>query len=281
MFQDAVVNRTHKDSWQKGWIVLEFKKLDYCVRNRIAWITLNSPKNLNAFDERMDEEVIEALSRSEADDGVRAVVLSGVGKAFSAGGDIGAMYAAIKQGNADFSGEVRKIAGVSMSIKRLSKPVIAAVHGAVAGAAFNIALACDFCVASENASFMQAFVNIGLIPDAGGLFLLSRAVGVNKAMELAMTGRPVLAPEAEKLGFVCQVVPQEELEEAVAKLAGRLAAGPSVSYAELKRLMWEAQFQDMERYVAEEVKGQLRCGETADFKEGVSAFVEKRKPNYQ
>lgn len=260
---------------------MAFTKLDYNVKDRVAWITLNSPKNLNAFDETMDEEVIEALALCENDPAVRAVVLTGAGKAFSAGGDIGAMYAGIKKGDADFSGEVRKIAGVSMGIKRLSKPVIAAVHGAVAGAAFNIALACDFCIAAENVSFMQAFVNIGLIPDAGGLFLLSRAVGVNKAMELAMTGRPVSAQEGKELGFVCQIVAPEELESAAGKMANRLAAGPSASYAEMKRLMWEAQFKDMERYVTEEVKGQLHCGDTADFKEGVCAFVEKRKPQYQ
>lgn len=260
---------------------MAFTKLVYCVKDRVAWITLNSPKNLNAFDETMDEEVIDALTLCENDPAVRAVVLTGAGKAFSAGGDIGAMYAGIKKGDADFSGEVRKIAGVSMGIKRLSKPVIAAVHGAVAGAAFNIALACDFCIAAENASFMQAFVNIGLIPDAGGLFLLSRAVGVNKAMELAMTGHPVSAQEGKELGFVYQIVAPEELETAASKLANRLAAGPSTSYAEMKRLMWEAQFRDMERYVTEEVKGQLHCGDTADFKEGVCAFVEKRKPQYQ
>lgn len=260
---------------------LPFTKLDYQVEGRVAYLTLNSPQNLNAFDEQMDQEVIDALKLCQADDSVRVVVLRGAGKAFSAGGDIGAMYAAVKRGGADFSGEVHKIAGVSMAIKQLTKPVIAAVHGAVAGAAFNISLACDFCMAAENASFMQAFVNIGLIPDAGGLFLLSRAVGVNKAMELAMTGRPVSAQEAKELGFVSQVVSQDALEVATAKLAGRLAAGPAVSFAEMKRVMWEAQFKDMERYVTEEVKGQLHCGEVPDFQEGICAFVEKRKPHYQ
>lgn len=256
---------------------MDYTKLSYRVNDGVAWITLNSPKNLNAYDVTMDEEVIKALRRCEDDPSVRVAVLNGDGKAFSAGGGIGAMHAAIKKGGADFSGEVRRIAGVSMGIKRLSKPVIAAVHGVVAGAAFNIGLACDFCITAENASFMQAFVNIGLIPDAGGLFLLSRAVGANKAVELAMTGRPVSAQEGKALGFVCQIVPPEELESAAAKLAG----GPSASYAEMKRLMWEAQFKDMERYVAEEVRGQLRCGGTPDFKEVVCAFVEKRKPQYQ
>lgn len=260
---------------------MTFTKLDYQVTDRIAYITLNSPRNLNAFDETMDGEVIEALRLCGEDADVRAVVLRGTGKAFSAGGDVGAMYAAIQAGNADFSGEIEKIAGVSMAIKRLPKPVIAAVCGPVAGAAFNITLACDLCVAADNASFMQAFVNIGLIPDAGGLFLLSRAVGVNKAMELAMTGRPVSAQEGAQLGFVMQVVPPEELETAVEKLAKRLAAGPSVAYMEMKRLMWEAQFRDMERYVTEEVKGQLHCGSVADSHEGIRAFVEKRKPQYQ
>lgn len=260
---------------------MEFTKLEYKVEDRVAWITLSSPRNLNAFDEQMDTEVIEALRLCQEDDDVRAVVLRGAGKAFSAGGDIGAMYAGIQKGDADFSGEVFKIAGVSMAIKKLSKPVVAVVHGAVAGAAFNIALACDLCIAADNAAFVQAFVNIGLIPDAGGLFLLSRAVGVNKAMELAMTGHPVSAEEGQHLGFVSQVVAPDALDQAAKKLAAQLTAGPATAYAEMKRLMWEAQFRDMERYVTEEVRGQLHCGDTADFKEGICAFVEKRKPKYQ
>lgn len=260
---------------------MEFKKIKYEVQDNIATVSMDSPKNLNAFNEELIDELVVALGMCEKDPGVKVVVLGSTGKAFSAGGDIGAMYQGIKGGNLDFGGSIAKMAQVSLAIKKLSKPVIAAVFGAAAGAGFNVALACDYVVAADNASFIQAFVNIGLIPDAGGLYLLTRAVGANKACELAMTGRPVSAAEGKQLGFVAEVVPAEEFQAAVAKAAKRMAAGPRNSYAEMKRLMWESEFKDFESYVAEEVKSQVICGDTEDFKEGVCAFVEKRRPSYQ
>ncbi|MPM00139.1 Trans-2-decenoyl-[acyl-carrier-protein] isomerase [bioreactor metagenome] len=260
---------------------MEFQKIIYTEEAPVATISLNSPKNLNAFDAHMIGEVLAALELCKNNPSVKVVVLNSTGKSFSAGGDIGYMYKAIQGGGGDFSESIEKIAGISLAIKRLSQPVIASVSGAVAGAAFNIALACDFCVAAEDTKFMQAFVNIGLIPDAGGLYLLTRAVGVNKAAELAMTGAPVSAAEAKALGFVCQVVDAEALAQETGKLAKRLAAGPGASFANIKNLIMESSFQDFEAYIAQEVKAQTACGATEDFKEGIRAFVEKRRPNYQ
>lgn len=257
---------------------MEFSKIRYSVKGALATISLDSPKNLNAFDEVMIEEIVTALSLCEEAQGVKVVVLNSTSKAFSVGGDIGYMYKGIKSGNLNFGGGIEKMASVSMAIKRLSKPVIASVSGAVAGAGFNVALACDFCIAASDAKFMQAFVNIGLVPDAGGFYLLTRAVGVNKAVELAFTGRPVAAVEGKALGFITQVT--EDLEGATQKLAEQLSAGPATSYACMKRLILESQFKDFEAYIAEEVKAQTLCGDTADFKEGVCAFVEKRLPNF-
>ncbi|WKY47534.1 enoyl-CoA hydratase-related protein [Eubacteriaceae bacterium ES3] len=260
---------------------MEFQKLKLTSENGVSTIYMDSPKNLNAFDEELIDELVGALKVCEEDSAVKVVVLTSTGKAFSAGGDIGAMYKGIKSGQLNFTGAIAKMAQVSVAIKKLSKPVIGAVAGAVAGAGFNVALACDYLIAADNATFMQAFVNIGLIPDAGGLYLLTRAVGVNKALELSMTGRPVLAEEAKSLGFVANVVAAEDLEKVTMATAAKFAKGPRASYAEMKRLMYINEFSDFESYIEEEVKSQVLCGDTDDFKEGVCAFVEKRKPEYE
>lgn len=259
---------------------MEFQKIKYEVQENIAAICLNSPRNLNAFDELVLDELVEAFRLAEEDTAVRVSVLTGTGRAFSAGGDIGAMYAGIKAGNLDLGGAVNKMANVALAIKRSSKPVIASVRGAVAGAGFNTALACDFCIAAESATFMEAFVNIGLIPDAGGLFLLTRAVGVNRAIDLAMTGRPVSAAEGATLGFVNQVCPDGELEGKTRSLAQKLSRGPALSYANIKKLVYESQYRDFETYIQMEIAAQTACGDSADFKEGILAFVEKRRANF-
>jgi len=260
---------------------MAFEKIEYEVSNSIAVISLNTPKNLNAFDELMVDDVLLALSNAEEDKAVRAIVIKGNGPAFSAGGDIGMMYRGIKSGEFDFSGEVKKIAQISINIKKSSKPVIASVHNVVAGAAFNIALACDFCIASEETKFIQAFVNIGLIPDAGGLYLLSRAVGANRAIQLAMTGKPVMANEGLALGFVSKLSTKETLAEDTMKMAQKIASGPAQSYKHMKELLYQSEFTDFEAYVEKEIEAQIHCGELPDFIEGVSAFVEKRKSKFE
>ena len=260
---------------------MKLSKVKYEVREKIAVIAMNSPQNLNAFDEQLIDELVCSLAAAEEDKRVKAVVLTSTGKAFSAGGDIGTMYKEIKKGTWDFKGAVKKMAQVSLAIKKIEKPVIAAVRGAAAGAGFNVVLACDYVVAAANASFIQAFVNIGLIPDAGGMYLLTRALGVNKVVELAMTGRSVSAVEAKQLGFVAEVVNMEEFEKTVDKVAERFSLGPGISYAQMKRLVWESEFKDFENYIEKEIDGQMLCGATEDFKEGVCAFVEKRRPVFK
>lgn len=262
---------------------MELKKVQYNVskEDRIAVISMDSPKNLNAFDVAFIDELVYALKLGEEDPDVRAVLINSTGRAFSAGGDIANMYRGLKTGELNFEEDIKKMALVSMTIKQMSKPVVAACNGAVAGAGFNMALACDYIVAAEDAVFMQAFVNIALVPDAGGFYLLTRAVGVNKAMELAMTGRSVSAQEGKQLGFVAQISTAEELHQSSYKAAKRFAAGPSKAFAQMKKLIWESDFKDFEAYVEEEVKSQILCGDTSDFKEGVSAFVEKRRPDYE
>lgn len=260
---------------------MEFNKIKYSAAQGVASIVMNSPQNLNALDEAMLDDLMAALELIEADDSIKVGVISGEGKGFSAGGDIGVMYKGIKSNSLDFGGSIEKAGRVSLKIKQLSKPIIASVHGPVAGAGFNIALACDFRIAAENANFIQAFVNIGLVPDAGGAFLLTRALGVAKATELIMTGKPVSAQDALQMGLVNQVVAPEDMAAATSKYAQRFASGPSLSYAGMKKLIFESEYKDFETFIEEEVKQQVKCGESEDFKEGVTAFVEKRKAAFQ
>ncbi len=259
---------------------MEYTRIQFCVENAVGQIVLNSPKNLNAFDETMSDEMCAALDAAMADESVKVIVISAEGKAFSAGGDIHEMVKGAQEDKVVFDVTAAKIADVTKKIVTTPKPVIASVFGAVAGAAFNIAVACDFCIAAENAKFIQAFVNIGLIPDAGGLFILTRSLGISRAMQLAMLGTPVTAAEGKEMGFVYQVCAKEDLAAETAKLAARLAAGPSTSYGLMKELVYTAQFAGFEEYTAKEVQAQYRCGFTHDFKEGVFAFTEKRKPEF-
>ncbi|MCY6369397.1 enoyl-CoA hydratase/isomerase family protein [Clostridium ganghwense] len=258
---------------------MSYKKILCSYNDGIARITLNSPKNLNAMDYSLLSELSKELDECKKNANVRVVVLNGAGKGFSGGGDIAAMYKAIEEGQG-FGELIEKAAEVALKIKKLPKPVIAAVHGPVAGAGFNVAIACDFCIAAENALFLQAFVKIGLIPDCGGVYLLTRAVGAAKASELALTGKKISAKKALELGIVSEMYNNEEFEEKTNKFALKIAKGPAVSYKNMKQLIYKSQFSDFEDYLKEEVRAQVECSKTEDFKEGLKAFLEKRQPNY-
>lgn len=262
-------------------LMMDFTKLNYSVEEGVAYINLDNPKNLNAFDVPMEDDLIKALELCEESEEVKVVVLSGEGKGFSAGGDVGTFYRLLKEGNIDLTDMIKKIGQISVKIKKMGKPVISSVHGPVAGAGFNIAMAADFCYAADNALFIQAFVKLGLIPDSGGQYLLNRIIGVTKATELVMTGRPVKADEALAIGLVNKVIPAEELKEETKKLAKKLANGPSLAYAAMKDLSYESSYKDYEKYLEKEVFHQTNCAKTQDFKEGAYAFVEKRKANFQ
>lgn len=258
---------------------MKFEKITLEKKDNIALLSLDCASNLNALDNNMIVEICSALDICEDDNEVNAIVIKGNGKAFSSGGDIQAMLNMVKN-NISIEDMITNAAKIPVKIKKSSKPVIAAVHGAVAGAGFNLALAADICISSSNAFFIQAFVKIGLIPDAGGLYLLSRAVGVSKAMDFALLGTIIKADEALRLGFVKDVFPLEELEENAIKLATSIASGPSVAYANMKKLMYVSQYADFEDYLKEEVARQIECSKTKDFEEGMTAFLEKRKPIY-
>lgn len=262
---------------------MDLQKVQYNVVDGIAVITMNWAKNLNAIDEIMASELLEVLDSAQRDASVKVVVLKGLPKAFSAGGDIGYFYNVIqKGGKVDMEGLITKVGPLTESVKRLDKLVIASVSGAAAGAGASLALSADFIMCADNAKFLMAFVNLGLATDTGGMYLLSRQVGEKLAMELCATGRPLGAQEAKERGVVYNVVPAAELEAETMKLARKLAAGPLVAYKHIKRQSYAATFGDYRSYLENvEANAQRICSQTTDFAEGMAAFIEKRKPQYQ
>lgn len=262
---------------------MELKKNLFTVEDGIGIISMNYPKNLNAIDMEMAKELLALLEECENNPEVKVVVIRTEGKAFSAGGDIGYFYDNIKAGGEINMDDLIENAGlVSLNIKKMSKMVITSVLGAAAGAGANLALSGDFVICAENVKFIQAFINLGLVPDTGGTYLLSKLIGPARAMELCATGRPLTAAEAKEWGMVYQVCPKEELEEATMKLAKKLTHGPLIAYGQLKKQFFEANYADYEKYLKKgEVPTQSVCIASEDFKEGVRAFIEKDKANFK
>jgi 2-(1,2-epoxy-1,2-dihydrophenyl)acetyl-CoA isomerase len=248
------------------------------IKDSIGFITLNRPDKFNAFNRQMALLMQEALDQCR-DKSVRCVYITGSGKAFSAGQDIGELVGenaiAIKQVLSEHYNPI------VTRIRKLEKPVVAAVNGVAAGAGANIALCCDVVVATASASFIQAFSKIGLIPDSGGTYTLPRLIGWQKASALMMLGDKVPAAEAEKLGMIYKVLPDETFENDAIKIAATLAAMPTKGLAYTKQVLnqsyinhWEDQLQDEDIY-------QQRAAQTADYKEGIQAFLEKRQPIFK
>lgn len=255
---------------------MEYTKIKYAVEEGVAVISLDSPKNMNAMDGTLIAELIDAFNAAAVDGTVRSILLNSTGRAFCGGGDIGTMYKGVKAGKVDFAGEMRDAALIMKAMKSNPKPIVGAINGAAAGAGFILALGCDYVVADEKANFICAFVNVGLVPDTGGVYVMTRALGASKAAELAMTGRPVSADEAKALGFVAEIVAPDDLAEKSMKMAKRFAKGPALSYAKTKELIYRSQYVDFDDYMPAEVAAQIECMETQDFCDRVIAFVEKK-----
>jgi len=245
-------------------------------KDNIATVTLNLPEKLNALDLFMREELKDAFWGFATADDVKVVLVTGSGRAFCAGGDITTMKGVTSPAGRDRLKNVHRLVRAMVT---LEKPIIAAVNGPAIGAGFSIALACDMVLASEKAKFAASFVKIGLIPDMGGFYLLPGRVGVHRAKELMMTGRTFGAAEAEAMGIVNRVVPDDELMKSAMEMAGSLANGPSRSYAMIKSALnrWPA---GLEELLEIEANMQAVCFETRDFKEGMQAFLEKRPPKF-
>lgn len=251
--------------------------------NHICTITLNRPDVLNAFNDELTTQLHEALKAAEKDAAVRVIVITGAGRAFSSGQDLADLKTRYVPGYVPELGDDlrRRYNPIIKRIREMEKPVIAAVNGVAAGAGCSLALACDMRIASDQASFIEVFVNVGLIPDSGSTFTLPRLVGIGKAMELCCTGNKVDASEALRIGLVNQVVPAAELNDAAAKLAGRLAGLPSRAIALTKRLLNQSLQNDLNKQLEVEAFDQETAGKTADHLEGVMAFLEKRKPTFK
>ncbi len=261
---------------------MEYEKIKLSICEGIANITLNGPKNYNAMNSTMITELNSALDACASDWNVRVIVISGEGKAFCSGGDIAEMVTGLAAGElVKFRKSMDESGEVTAKIRSIDKPVIASVHGAAAGAGFNLALACDFRIVADNSKFIQSFVQVGLVPDMGGVYFLCKLLGYARATELCMTGREVLADEAFKLGLVNKVVPVEELEAETVEFAKKLATGPSASYAKMKDLINKITFTELEEHLTAVSQYQIQSAMTLDFKEGITAFMQKRKPEFQ
>jgi len=248
----------------------------------VATLTLNRPDKLNAFADDMREQLVAALARVAADPGARALVITGAGRAFSAGGDVHHM-ARLKERRASFE-DVRPLleAGraAAARLAALPMPTIAAVNGVAAGAGLNLALACDLRVASDQASFGETFARIGLHPDWGGTYFLPRRVGLAKALELCWLGDVIDAAEALRIGLVNRVVPADALRDEVRALAGRLAQSPRASVRLVKQTLAASFHRTLDQCCDAEVEAQAACWEAGDVAEGLAAFVEKRAPRF-
>lgn len=262
---------------------MELKKLIYTVEDGIAVITMNYLKNLNAIDEQMADELLYVVEMAQKDPAVKVVVLKGPRKAFSAGGDIGYFYQLIQAGGeVNMDGLISKVGSVADGMKRMSKMVITSVCGAAAGAGVSLALAGDFMICADNAKFILAFVNLGLVPDTGAMYLLAKSIGTCRTMELAATGRPMGAEEAKALGLAYKVTTVEELDDVTMKFAKKLASGPLISYKNIKKQLYDASYADYKKWLDEtEIPTQRECAASMDFQEGCKAFMEKRKAAFE
>jgi 2-(1,2-epoxy-1,2-dihydrophenyl)acetyl-CoA isomerase len=249
----------------------------------VVTITMNRPEVLNSFNDLMLNELIEAMEAAAQDVAVRCIVLTGAGRAFGAGQDLSSFAPADARGTgvaAQVSEHLKKYHKLVYLIRETPKPVVAAVKGVAAGISCNIALACDMRIAADNARFLEAFARIGLIPDGGGGYFLPRLVGLGKALELAMLAEEVNGPEAERLGLVNKCVPVAEFEATVQAFASRLAHGPTRAYGLIKELIYKSMDVDLRTSLTLEGHLQDLAFTTSDNKEGVAAFLQKRKANF-
>lgn len=251
----------------------------YEVNNGVAYITLNRPDKYNSFNREMSLALQQRLDEAEADDNVRCIYLTGAGKGFCAGQDLSE---AIDPKGPELEKIVREHYNPMITrLRNIEKPIIGAVNGVAAGAGANIALACDIVVANESATFIQAFSKIGLIPDSAGTFYLPRLVGMQRAAALMMLGDKVSAAEAVDMGMIYKYFADDAFEAESKKMAEKLAVMPTKGIGLTKKLLNESMYNTLDEQLEREMIIQVQAGSTYDFKEGVAAFLEKRKPEFK
>jgi 2-(1,2-epoxy-1,2-dihydrophenyl)acetyl-CoA isomerase len=252
------------------------------MQDGVALLVMNRPDRLNALNGELAVALSEALGRAAGNPSVYVVVLTGAGRAFCAGGDLGLIGKGRQSGNvAGLEPVLRAGMQIVLKMRTMPKPVIAAVNGAAAGAGMNVALAADIRIASEEASFGQNFAKVGLYPDYGGTFFLPELVGPAKAAEMFYTGDMIDARTAERLGLVNRTVPAAQLETEVRALALKIAQGPPIAIRAAKAALFASKGAQLEQALEEEVQYQLECFRSEDCAEGITAFFEKRAPRFQ
>jgi 2-(1,2-epoxy-1,2-dihydrophenyl)acetyl-CoA isomerase len=256
---------------------MTYETIDFKLESNVARLTLNRPDRLNSFTVQMHAEVADALVKARA---ARCLVLTGAGRGFCAGQDLSDR--AVAPGEAVDLGESVELRynPLVRALVALPMPVIARVNGVAAGAGANIALACDIVIAAKSAKFIQSFAAIGLIPDSGGTWALPRLVGQARALGLALTGEPLEAERAADWGMIWKAVDDDRLDAEVDALAARFAAGPTRGLARIKRMLRESWGKSLDEALDDQRDAMRELGFSDDYREGVAAFMEKRKPNF-
>jgi 2-(1,2-epoxy-1,2-dihydrophenyl)acetyl-CoA isomerase len=261
---------------------MNYHNILFDVADGIATLTLNRPDKLNSFTAEMHQEVRAALEQLAADRSVRVLVLTGAGRGFCAGQDLGDRAVAPGSAPVDLGESVEKYyAPLVLALRALPVPVICAVNGVAAGAGANLALACDIVIAAKSASFVEVFCKLGLIPDTGGTYFLPRLIGSARAMGLAMLGEKLTAERAESWGLIWKCVEDEKLQPEVAALARHFATAPTLGLARTKQALQASGLNTLEQQLALEAGAMRELGYSDDYREGVAAFMEKRSPSFK
>ncbi|MFX1428386.1 MAG: enoyl-CoA hydratase/isomerase family protein [Promethearchaeota archaeon] len=258
------------------------KKLELNIKDNIALLKFVDPENLNPLNQESAKELLEKLESLRERDDIRCIIITGSGRAFSAGGDVKLFKSSIESGTSgkvmdDLTKDLYKIA---LILRLYPKPIIAAVNGWAVGAGMNLALSCDLIIASDNAKFRQSFSKLALIPGFAGSILLSRQLTWQQASQMAFFGDTYSAEEMTKLGLINEIVPPDKLEEVSFQWAQNLAKGPTLTYARTKKLFFEALSTPLKEQLENERQMQIKSAETEDYKRGVFALLEKEEPEF-
>ncbi|SET53076.1 2-(1,2-epoxy-1,2-dihydrophenyl)acetyl-CoA isomerase [Oceanobacillus limi] len=255
---------------------MEFQTIRYEVNDKVATITLNRPSAYNAMTEAMNKEITTALKVAGKDSSVRCVEVTGEGKAFCSGQDL--VDVEESTNHADFLRE--RYHPMIRAMKQTPKPIIAAINGTAAGAGMSLALAADFRMMKSQAKLVSAFMNVGLVPDSGFMYLLPRIIGYSKALEVATLGKPITGEEALEMGLISELVEPSDWEEKRKTFASQLAALPTKSFSLIKRYMLDSMNHDISTFLEQEAHAQRIAGMSDDHQEGLTAFAEKRKARF-
>lgn len=258
---------------------MAYQYLKFTVESGTCTITLNRPEVYNALNDEITFELQDALKQAGRDEQVRVVVLTGEGKAFCSGQDLKASQ--VNQKRSFIDSLHKRYNPIIRAMRDMPKPVIGRINGVAAGAGCSLALACDLIIAAEEAQFIEVFINIGLVPDSGSSYFLPRQVGMARAFELATMGTRVKASEAAAMGLINKTVPEDKLDEEVARYTAYYSTAPTKSIGLIKKMLRKGMSSSLDEVLDYEAYCQEIAGNSADYKEGVSAFLEKRKPVFK